>query len=74
MNYYTKDITKKSDGTITSANNTFDKKDDAYSYFYNRMGSLLAKEDTVKVSMELIDENCIQYERVAYQKETAQQE
>lgn len=68
MNYYTKDISKKTDGTVSSANNTFDNKDSAYSYFYARIGSLLGKEDIVKVSMELIDENCIQYERFTYEK------
>lgn len=68
MNYYTKDVFKKTDGTVSSANNTFDSKDTAYSYFYSRVGTLLAKEDIVKVSTELIDENCIQYERVTYEK------
>ena len=69
MNYYTKDIFKKTDGTVSSANNTFESKDSAYSYFYGRLGSLLTKEDIIKVSMELIDENCVQYERVSYLKE-----
>jgi len=68
MNYYTKDIVKKTDGTISSANNTFTGRDAAYAYLYARMGSLLGRNDVVRVAMELIDENCVQYQRLTYEK------
>lgn len=68
MNYYTKDIVKKIDGTVASANNTFTDRDAAYAYLYARMGSLLGRNDVIRVAMELIDENCVQYQRLTYEK------
>ena len=68
MNYYITTIMKDINNTISSSNKGFTSKDAAYSYLYSRIGGLLGRDDIVKVSIELIDENCIQYERLTYTK------
>lgn len=68
MNYYITNITKKVDGAVENASRSFTSRDAAYSYLYARMGGLLGREDTIGVAIELIDENCIQYERFVYEK------
>ena len=68
MNYYITTIMKDVNNTISSANKSFTSKDAAYAYMYSRIGGLLGRDDSVKVAIELIDENCIQYERLVYEK------
>lgn len=68
MNYYVTSIMKNVDGTIGSATKAFTSKDAAYAYLYSRIGGLLGRDDVVKAAIELIDDNCIQYERHVYEK------